>query len=231
MSQMPTTVIGTIETPKIAQRLIDELTKAGFKSQDVQILKGDQDDLVAEIVELGFGKSDASGYAKAVRNGKTVVTAAVAEDKVAQAAAIFERYEAAEDEEAADLAEETTLTEVKEELSVGKSKGMTGGVRATTSVSEQPVEKTVTLREEHVEVERQPTERKLKPEEAEAAFTGKTVEMLGTTEEVEVAKEAYVTEEVTLSKRVEEHQEKVRDTVRHTDVEVEKIKPGAAKKR
>ncbi|WP_191062572.1 DUF2382 domain-containing protein, partial [Geminicoccus harenae] len=119
---------------------------------------------------------------------------------------------------------------VREELSVGKSKGMTGGVRATTSVSEQPVEKTVTLREEQVEVERQPTERKLKPEEAEVAFAGKTVEMLGTTEEVEVAKEAYVTEEVTLNKRIEERQEKVQDTVRHTDVEVEKIRPGTAKK-
>jgi len=54
--------------------------------------------------------------------------------------------------------------------------------------------------------------------------------MLGTTEEVEVGKEAYVTEQVTLGKRVEEHQEKVRDKVRHTEVEVEKIKPGSARK-
>jgi len=223
---MSTTVIGTIETTKIAHKLIDELVKAGFKNKDVQILQGDQDEIVAEIVERGFDKSDASGYAKAVRSGKTVVAAAVAEDKAAKAAAIFERYETAADEEDAELEEETTLVEVEETLAVGKSKGVTGGVRATTHVSETPVEKTVTLREEHVEVERQPTERKLKPEEAEAAFADKTIEMLGTTEEVEVAKEAFVTGEVTIGKRVEAHQEKLRDTVRHTEVEVEKIKPG-----
>ena len=47
--------------------------------------------------------------------------------------------------------------------------------------------------------------------------------MLGTSEEVEVNKEAYVTGEVSLGKRVEEHKEKVRDTVRRSEVEVEKI--------
>ena len=57
-------------------------------------------------------------------------------------------------------------------------------MRVTTSVSERPVEKTVTLREEEVEVERRPADRKLKPEEAEAAFQDKTVEMLGTSEEL-----------------------------------------------
>jgi uncharacterized protein (TIGR02271 family) len=227
---MSTTVIGTIETPKIAQKLIDELVKAGFKNKDLQILQGDQDELVAEIVELGFDKSDARGYAKAAGNGKTVVAARVPQDKAEKAAAIFDRYEAAADEEGSELEEETTVSEVEERLSVGKSKTATGGVRVTTSVSEKPVEKTVHLREEHIEVEREQANRKLKPAEAETAFQEKTVEMLGTTEEVEVAKEAFVTEEVTIGKRVEEHAEKVRDKVRHTDVEVEKIKPVSAKK-
>src|ERR687897_422513 len=63
-----------------------------------------------------------------------------------------------------------TVQEVEEELSVGKRKVASGGVRVTTSVSERPVQKTVTLREEEVEVERRPADRKLKPEEAEAAF-------------------------------------------------------------
>ena len=227
---MSTTVIGTIETSRIAHELIDELVKAGFKNKDLQILQGEQDQLVAEIVELGFDKSAASRYAKAVGNGKTVVAARVPQDKAEKVAAIFDRYEAAADEEAHELEEETTLSEAEERLSVGKSKTVTGGVRVTTSVSEKPVEKTVHLREEHVEVEREQANRKLKPAEAEAAFQEKTVEMLGTAEEVEVSKEAYVVEQVTLGKRVEEHDEKVRDKVRHTDVEVEKIKPASAKK-
>ena len=102
-------------------------------------------------------------------------------------------------------------------------------MRVTTSVNEQPVEETVTLREEQVEVERQPADRKLKPEEAEAAFQEKTVEMLGTSEELEVSKEARVVGEVALGKRVAEREEKVRDTVRRTQVEVEKIKPSSRK--
>ena len=74
-----------------------------------------------------------------------------------------------------------------------------------------------------VEVERRPADRKLKPEEAEAAFQEKTVEMLGTSEEPEVSKEARVVGEVSLGKRVEERKETVKDTVRRTEVEVEKI--------
>ena len=65
------TVIATIESAKIAQQLIDELIEAGFKDQDVEILAGDEDELVAEIVERGFGKDDARDYAEAVSRGKT----------------------------------------------------------------------------------------------------------------------------------------------------------------
>ena len=115
------------------------------------------------------------------------------------------------------------MQEIEEELAVGKRKVASGGVRVTTSVSERPVEQTVTLREEQVEVERRPADRKLKPEEAEAAFQEKTVEMLGTSEELEVSKEARVVGEVSLGKQVEERKETVKDTVRRSQVEVEKI--------
>ena len=84
---------------------------------------------------------------------------------------------------------------------------------------------------EQVEVERRPADRELKPEEAEAAFTERTVEMLGTSEEASVRKEARVVEEVSLGKRVEEHKETVKDTVRRTEVEVEEIKPGSSRRR
>ena len=72
---MSATVIGTIESAKIAQKAIDELLKAGFKDQDVEILEGDEDEIVAEIVERGFDEDDARGYAKAVSRGKTVLAA------------------------------------------------------------------------------------------------------------------------------------------------------------
>ena len=98
------------------------------------------------------------------------------------------------------------MQEIEEELSVGKRKVATGGVRVTTSVSETPVEETVTLRQEQVEAERQPVDRTLSAEEAEAAFEGKTVEMMGTSEEAEITKQARVVGEVALGKTVEERE-------------------------
>ncbi len=124
-----------------------------------------------------------------------------------------------------------TVQQVEEELSIGKREVATGGVRVTTSVSERPVEETVTLREEKVEAERRPADRKISPEEAEAAFQGKTVEMLGTREEVEVSKQARVVGEVAVGKQAEEREETIQDTVRRTEVEVEEIGTEAPKKR
>jgi hypothetical protein len=52
-------------------------------------------------------------------------------------------------------------------------------------------------------------------------FAGRTVEMTETAEEAVVSKTAHVTEEVVVSKDSDERVEKVRDTVRHTEVEVD----------
>ena len=206
---MSATVIGTIESAKVAQQAIDELLKAGFKDQDVEILKGDEDEIVAVIVERGFDEDDARGYAKAVGRGKTVLAARAVGAKAEKAAAIIERYEIGA--EGLDLEAEETVSEIEENLSVGKNKVASGGVRVTTHISERPVEQTVTLRKEAVEVERRPADRKLKAEEAE------------------VSKEARVVGEVSLGKRVEERKETVKDTVRRTEVEVEKIGTTARK--
>ena len=222
------TIIATIASPKIAKQLIDELLEYGFKDQDVEILEGDEDALVAEIVERGFGQGDARGYAEAVSRGKTVVAARAVPEKAEKVAAIMERYETSTGE-SSDEEQGETVQEIEEELSVGKRKVASGGVRVTTSVSERPVEETVTLREEEVEVARRPVDRKLKSEEAEAAFQDKTVEMLATSEELEVSKEARVVGEVSLGKRVAEQEETVKDTVRRSQVEVDKIKPSSRK--
>ncbi len=124
-----------------------------------------------------------------------------------------------------------TVPVVEEGLEVGTRRVATGGVRVTSTVSERPVEETVTLREEHVEAGRRRADRELSPEEAEAAFPDRTVEMLATGEEAEVRKTARVVGEVTLGKRTTEREETVRDTVRRTEVEVEEIGPGSREKR
>ena len=122
-----------------------------------------------------------------------------------------------------DEGREEKIEVVEEGLTVGKREVATGGVRVTSRVVETPVEETVRLREERVEAVRRPDDRKLSPEEADAAFAERTVEVMGTGEEAEVGKTARVVEEVTLAKRAEEHEATVRDTVRRTEVEVEEL--------
>src|SRR5688572_10123401 len=130
---MAITVIGTIGDAKSARKLVNELVEAGFKQQDVELLEGSEKEILATIVERGFDEDDARGYAKAARGGKTLVAARATEDKVNAAVDIIERYESSEAEGVKEQGE--TVQEVEEELSVGKRKVATGGVRVTTSVS------------------------------------------------------------------------------------------------
>ncbi len=112
-----------------------------------------------------------------------------------------------------------TLEVVEEDIQVGKRQVEGGGVRASTHVTETPVEKEVQLHEEHVEVERRPVDR---PADADA-FREQPIEATEYSEEAVVSKQARVIEEVVLNKDVRDRTETVRDTVRRTDVEVEDL--------
>jgi uncharacterized protein (TIGR02271 family) len=115
-----------------------------------------------------------------------------------------------------------TFQVVEENLQVGKRAVETGGVRVKSNVSEVPVEEEVKLRQEHVEVERRPVDRPATTADLNAFKEG-TIEVRETQEQPVVSKEARVVEEVRVRKNVEEHTEKVLDTVRRTDVQVEPI--------
>ena len=113
------------------------------------------------------------------------------------------------------------LPVTEEELQVGKREVQGGGVRVHTEVTERPVEAQVSLREEHVKVERRPVNRP-----ATDADFDKAAASIEATEKREVAvaaKHARVTEEVVVGKEAAERTETVRDTVRKTDVEVERL--------
>jgi uncharacterized protein (TIGR02271 family) len=117
---------------------------------------------------------------------------------------------------------------IEERLRVGKREAGHGRVRIRSYVVETPVQEQVTLRQEHVQVERRPVDRPLTG--TEAAFGERTIEATERSEEAVIAKEARVKEEVSLRKTAEERTETVRDTVRHTEVEVDDDrKTGAAR--
>jgi len=119
--------------------------------------------------------------------------------------------------------EREAIPVVEEQLNVGKRRVLAGGLRIHNRVTERPVEAQVQLREEHVRVERNPVDRPVT--EGDTAFQERTIEATETSEVPVVSKEARVVEEVVLNKEAEERTETVRDTVRRTDVDVEKI-PG-----
>jgi len=128
---------------------------------------------------------------------------------------------------AGDKVNDETFQVVEENLQVGKREVETGGVRVKSTVHEVPVEEEVTLREERVQVERRPVDRPATAADLNTFKEG-TIEMRETQEEAVIAKEARVVEEVRVSKNVDVRTEKVQDTVRRTDVEVEQL-PGTGR--
>lgn len=108
---------------------------------------------------------------------------------------------------------------IEERLSVGKRIENSGRVRVRSYVVDTPVSEQVSLRQEHVSVERRPVDRPLGA--GDAAFQNRTIEATESRERAVVNKEARVTEEVVLNKNVENRTETVTDKVRKTQVDVE----------
>lgn len=126
-------------------------------------------------------------------------------------------------------AEGERLPLAEESLVVGKRAINRGTARVRRYVVETPVEQDVTLREEHVSIERRPASDGLTASDAD--FSDRTVEVTETAEEPVVSKTARVTEEVVVGKQATERTETVRDTVRRQDVRVESTPGQAAPRR
>ncbi len=113
---------------------------------------------------------------------------------------------------------------IQEELAVGKREVQRGGVRIYQRLVETPVNETVDLREEHVNVERRPVDKPVSPADLNAFQEG-TIEMRETAEEAVVQKTARVVEEVVVGKEVSQREQQISDTVRRTEVEIEQLTP------
>lgn len=116
--------------------------------------------------------------------------------------------------------DEISIPIIEEQLSVGKRTVEKGGVNVRTTMTENPVEETVNLREENVTVERHKVDR---PVDEATAFMEGSFDVTTRAEVPVVEKEARVVEEVVIDKELIERTETVRDTVKRTDVEVDEI--------
>ena len=121
-------------------------------------------------------------------------------------------------------ADTTAIPVIQEELKVGKREVQRGGVRIYQRVLETPVNETIGLREEHVNVERHAVDRPISPDDVNA-FQETTIELREAAEEAVVEKTARVVEEVVVGKEVSQRQQNISDTVRRTEVEVEQLTP------
>lgn len=121
-----------------------------------------------------------------------------------------------------DLAGEERIPLVEERLVVGKREVNRGGVRVRSYVREIPVEEQVRLHQERVEVERRPVNERLAGAAGDV-FRERDIEVVERAEEAVVAKEARVIEEVVVRKEETDRVEEIDDTVRRTEVDVERL--------
>ena len=116
-----------------------------------------------------------------------------------------------------------TMQLAEERLDIGKRVVNRGTTRVRRFVVETPVEEQVNLRSERVTVERRPVSGGAVVNNPD--FTDKTIELTEMSEEAVVSKVARVKEEIALRKEAADRTETVRETLRHEDVEIEKV-PG-----
>ena len=162
-----------------------------------------QDGISNFFSSLFGGNDDARACTSATRGGGSVVTVHAAS--------------AEEAGRARDI--------IEENLQVGKRMEQTGGARIRSRIIEKPVEENVRLREEHVNMQRHNVNRPAADADF-AAFKEGEMSVTESAERAVVAKEARVVGEVSIDKNVTEREEAERETVRSTDVQVEKLSGG-----
>ena len=124
------------------------------------------------------------------------------------------------------VAEQASPPEPEQEVRTGDRELVRGGVtvKSRSRTGETPRLGEKEMIEELVRVENRPASRLVSEEELEQAglLRDRTIEIVETREEPVIEKQAFVREEVVIKKAVEERVEQVHETVRHTEVEVEK---------
>jgi uncharacterized protein (TIGR02271 family) len=248
---MANTVIGLFEGAGDAQKAVQRLVENGFSRDDIDITaagyaagaggadaSGDAHEGFGDRVEnffnslFGDDREESGRYTEAMRRGSTLLTVhSVSNERAETAAQILDDCGAVDvDERSAQHrgvqgqtgARETTIPVIEEQLQVGKREVERGGVRVRSRIVERPVREELRLREERVNVERRPADRPATEADLSRVREG-TFEVTERAERPVVNKEARVVEEVAIGKEVAERTETVSDTVRKTEVEVQKV--------
>lgn len=125
--------------------------------------------------------------------------------------------------ETANVTGEQVIPVVQEELVVGKRQVERGGVRVYSRVVSENVSENVSLHDERVVLDRHAVNRPAT--EADFVDAG-PIEVRAMGEEAVVGKASRVVEEVLVGKTASDRMETVKDSVRHTEVDVEPVTTG-----
>lgn len=122
------------------------------------------------------------------------------------------------------LGNEQHIPIIEDRMVVGKREVESGGVHVRTHMEERPVEETVMLRKEHVDVERRPvTDGRIEAGQADRLMGDREFNVTATSEEAVIGRDARVKEELVIRKDVDSRAEKVTGTERHTEVDIDKV--------
>ena len=248
---MASLVVAMYEKESDAKAAHDELERVGGPDRKVHMIKPGQNEM-SKLTTLGIPQSAAGSYDRGLKDGLYLVGVKADKSDADEAGRILDKHHSVDVEErysgsarttstaTGATADRTTTTTaaagasatrtaeagktesipvVEEEVKIGKRQVEGGGMRVYTHVIETPVEEDVQLREEHVDVQR----RKVDRPATDADFQDKTIEATETREEAVVSKTARVVEEIIISKEADVRTEHVQETVRKTDVEIERL--------
>jgi uncharacterized protein (TIGR02271 family) len=228
------TIFGLFDDQKTAKQAAEAVEKAGFSEKHISILtRTDKAKLAALRKSAHNGEVDF--YIDSVeKDGSTLVVVDSEEAKVPRAAEILakhgmvdveRRVEARGGKDALrdDKVGDQVLKVAEESLEVGKREVERGKVRVYNRITSKEVEQKVGLRHETIQVQRRAIDRPAEAGTIDDLFHERSFEVREIHEEPIVNKVVRVLEEVVVRKDVAERMHTVKDTVRRSDVEVERI--------
>jgi uncharacterized protein (TIGR02271 family) len=228
------TIFGLFDDQKSAKQAAEAVEKAGFSEKHISILtRADKGKLAALRKSAHNGQVEF--YIDSVeKDGSTLVVVDSEEAKVSRAAEILAKHGMVDVERRAevhggkvalrdDKVGDQVLKVVEESLEVGKREVERGKVRVYNRITSKEVEQKVGLRHETIEVQRRPVDRPAEAGTIDELFQERSFEVRELHEVPIINKVARVLEEVVVRKDVAERMHTVKDTVRRSDVEVERI--------
>ncbi|MFL6464960.1 MAG: YsnF/AvaK domain-containing protein [Bryobacteraceae bacterium] len=240
-TQNITTVLCLFHTREHAQEALADLQRSEIPANSISVVgsgsksPGAAGQPISALQQLDLPERDVRLLSDGVNAGGTIIVVSGPEAYTDTAEDIFGRHRAKQVDEkviaddtarqpvaAVNAGADAVVPVVEEELLVGKRQVQRGGVRVYSRVVETPVEETVVLEEEHAVIDRHPVNRPVTEADLEKMRI-QSVEITETAEVPVVEKSARVVEEVLVSKEGSERTERITDTVRKTEVEVEQI--------